>query len=160
SVSATRACYLLPPIPKRNGGWVAIGALERGKTSTQPRDLCPPLAAQGATGERQREVFDRAPPGDDANAVHEHVLDTRRILMRLRLRRPVLDCRRINHHEIGKSLGPDDAAVDQAESRGGTSRKLVDRFFQRKELPVPHAWPQEPCRRAVHAGMDDSLFEK
>ncbi len=93
------------------------------------------------------------------HAVHDHLRNARRVLMRLGVRGVVLDFRRVEHDDVGEVTCLEAAAVAQVQDRGRLSRHAMDRVLKRDKLLVSHVAPEHPSEVAVGARMRSALQE-
>ena len=95
-------------------------------------------------------------------AVHEHGVDSHRILKRILERRLVGDGRGIEDHQVGPLAFLDRAAIGEAEDAGRQRRHLADRFFERNHLQLAHVAAEHAregaeVARMRHAGAQRSV---
>src|SRR5262249_25971923 len=103
--------------------------------------------AQRPAGEGRRETFDWQAIRHNRSSVHQHMLDSARILVRVGVGGPVLNRRRVEDNQIRERTGLDRASVREPESCGRSAAELVHGVFERKQLPVAHTGAQQPCGR-------------
>ena len=104
------------------------------------------------TGTRIRD----SPVLDDENTVDEDIIDTVRILMRIRKSRPVLYGIRVEYHQICAHALGDTAPIRQSKTLRRQERHLSHGFFQSQRLIVPNIFCQDTGKRAVITRMDES----
>src|SRR5215510_12126877 len=90
---------------------------------------------------------------DDEAPVHQHLLDARRILVRLLVGSAVGDAPRVEHDEVGAGAHGDDAAILQPEAAGRQLRHLVDRLRQAQDPLLACVLAQNAWKRAIAPGM-------
>jgi len=91
------------------------------------------------------------------DSVHDHRVDTDRILERLGVRGRVLHLGWIEHDDVGRHVRSDATAVVEVDSRRGQRRHLVDRLRQRQRFSLAHVARENPGERSESARMRMSL---
>src|SRR5215467_10263520 len=90
---------------------------------------------------------------DHEAPVHEHVLDARRILVRLLVGRAVRDTTRVEDDEVGARAHRDDAPILEPEPPRRHLRHLVDRLRQREHALLACILAQNARKRSIAPGM-------
>src|SRR6266545_3463652 len=107
---------------------------------------------------RRCEQSPREAPGvltvlDDEACVDEHVLDARRVLVGLLVRRAIGDAARVEHHEVGFRPDRDDTPVFEPEAARRERRHLVNCLWQRQHALLARVLPQHAREGTVTPGV-------